>query len=518
MNGTDGRPGWRFGGLRRSGAAGAGAMLVVGISFAAVAASSAHPCGAVSSPTTVVSSPSTVVSPPTTLASSPTTMRLSSPVTLTSPVTSALTPVVLRPCFAGLPSLKPALSGVLGADAWGNNASGELDDGTNVNRKLPVVSVGLAGISAMSVGAVHSLALRADGTVVSWGHNKSGELGNGTVADSWAPVVVKGLSSVRSVAAGTSFSLAVRSDGAVFGWGNNQSGELGDGSATNRSTPVPVVGLGSGSGVIAVAAGGAFSLALKADGTVLAWGNNASGELGDGTAPNDHLTPVPVVGLGAGSGVVQLAAGASSGLALRSNGAVLGWGNNQSGEVGDGTTTDRSAPVPVLSLGSGSGVRKVVAGGAFSLALRSNGTVSAWGNNATGELGDGTAPTDHATPVSVAGVSSAVDIAAGRGHGLALLSNGTVMAWGDNNLGQLGDGTNTQHHTPVKVTTPHGLAVFAGGDHSHAVLGTASSGSGGGNGGSSGGSGGGGSGGGSGAQIPLSGPARTGRGNPSVTG
>src|SRR5262249_45079952 len=163
---------------------------------------------------------------------------------------------------------------------------------------LPVSSVGLSGVTAMSAGAVHGLAIRSDGTVVSWGHNKSGELGNATVTDSWTPVAVKGLSNIRAVSAGTSFSLALRADGPVFGWGNNQSGEVGDGTTTDRLVPVPVVGLGPGSGVVAVAAGGAFSLALKSDGTVLAWGNNASGELGHGDAPTDHLTPVGVAGLG----------------------------------------------------------------------------------------------------------------------------------------------------------------------------------------------------------------------------
>ena len=408
---------------------------------------------------------------------------------------------------------------MLGVAAWGNNASGELDDATNVNRTAPVQSVGLTGIRGMSVGAVHGLAIRADGTVVAWGHNRSGQLGNGTTTDSFTPVAVSGLSNVRAIAAGSSFSLAVRADGAVFAWGNNASGELGDGNTADRATPVPVVGLGAGSGVIDVAAGGAHALALKADGTVLAWGNNASGQLGDGTAPADQLTPVKVTGLGAGSGVVQVSAGGAFSLALRSSGAVLAWGNNASGELGDGTTIDRARPVSVPALGPGSGVRKVAAGGAFSLALRSNGTVSAWGNNATGELGDGTAPADHATPVFVTGVSSAIDIGAGRGHGLALLRAGSVVAWGDNNLGQIGDGTTAQRHTPVDVTTAHALGVLVGGDHSHALLGAAAGG-GGGSGGDNGGGGGGGSSatGGGGTPIPQSGPARTGRGNPSVTG
>src|SRR5437879_8895689 len=131
----------------------------------------------------------------------------------------------------------------------------------------------------------------------------------------------------------------------------------------------------------------------------------ASGERGGGAAPTAHATPVPVTGLGPGSGVVAVAAGSSHALALKSNGAVLAWGNNASGELGDGSApTDHATPVSVSGLGPGSGVVKIAAGVAFSLALKSDGTVLAWGNNASGELGDGSAPTGHATPVSVSGL------------------------------------------------------------------------------------------------------------------
>src|SRR5205807_221649 len=135
-------------------------------------------------------------------------------------------------------------------------------------------------------------------------------------------------------------------------WGNNASGELGDGSApTDHATPVSVAGLGPGSGVVKIAAGTGFSLALKSDGTVLAWGNNASGELGDGSAPTGHPTPVPVSGLGAGSGVVKIVAGGASAYALRSSGGVLAWGNNAVGELGNGgAPVDAHTPVTVSAL------------------------------------------------------------------------------------------------------------------------------------------------------------------------
>jgi alpha-tubulin suppressor-like RCC1 family protein len=364
------------------------------------------------------------------------------------------------------------------AYGWGNNASGELADGTTTSPRLtPVPMTGLAEATAMSVGAVHGLAV-VGGSVLAWGHNRSGQLGDGTTVDHATPAPVAGLSNVALVAAGNAFSLAMLADGTVMAWGNNASGQLGDGSApTDQHTPVPVAGLGPGSGVVAIAAGESASFALLANGAVLAWGHNRSGELGDGSAPTDQHTPVQVAGLGPGSGVVAIAAGGTFSLALRSDGTVLAWGNNASGELGDGSApTDHATPVPVAGLGPGSNVIAIVAGGASSFALRSDGTLLAWGNNKSGELGDGAAPADQHVPEIVPGLAGIVDIAAGDSHAIAVDGSGAVVAWGDNAFGQLGDGTTTRRAAPVPVTglgAGSGVsAVFAAGNHSHALTGT----------------------------------------------
>jgi alpha-tubulin suppressor-like RCC1 family protein len=364
-----------------------------------------------------------------------------------------------------------------GAYGWGNNQTGEVADGTTVTRLTPVKSVGLNNALTMSVGEEHGLALLRDGSVVAWGHNRSGQLGNGTTNDSHAPVAVHGLPSVKAIAAGDSFSMALASSGAVLAWGKNRSGELGHGdSPTDHSTPVPVVGLGAGSGVIALAGGNSHALALKGDGSVLAWGNNESGQLGNGAAPTDSATPVHVHGLGPGSGVVQIAAGGASSFALKGDGTVLAWGNNHSGQAGDASMpTDHPTPVQVKGLGPGSGVIKVVAGFSSAYALKRDGTVVAWGNNRKGETGSGDAPKVHPTPVPVVGLSGIIDIAAGWQHGLALAGNGALYSWGDNALGQLGTGNTTARSRPEGVAgfgVGSGvLAVYAGGFHSHILVG-----------------------------------------------
>ena len=217
--------------------------------------------------------------------------------------------VVVAACLA---TTAPSSSGASlppGVIGWGNNATGELADGTTVNRLTPVAMLGVATPTVMSVGEVHGLAVTG-GQLVAWGHNRSGQLGDGSNDDRTTPVPVVGISDVRSVAAGNAFSVAVSADGSVHAWGNNASGQLGDGAPpTDHNTPVGVANLGVASGVVAVAAGDAHALALKSDGSVVAWGHNASGQLGDGTAPNDHSTPVAVAGLGPGSGVAAIAAG-----------------------------------------------------------------------------------------------------------------------------------------------------------------------------------------------------------------
>lgn len=355
--------------------------------------------------------------------------------------------------------------------AWGSNTDGQLGDGTRVLKRLPVPvdnSGPLAGRSviALSAGISHSLALCADGKMLAWGSGSSGTLGTGGFVVSSTPVEVDTTGvlagkTVSSISAGFNFNHALCSDGTLVAWGDNRYGQIGDGTEdVNRFGPVAVDTSGAlaGKRVIAVSGGSSYALALCSDGTVVSWGANFYGELGV-TPQKSYRSPVAVdrTGVLAGKTVVAISAGGFHALALCSDGTLASWGWNDAGQLGNNTTTNSLVPVAVNRSGvlAGKTIIEISASDNHSMVLCSDGTLAAWGANYGGQLGDNST-TNRRVPVAVnrsgllAG-KTVTRIATARGHSLALCSDGTLAAWGSNSDGQLGTGTTASSPVPVAV-------------------------------------------------------------------
>jgi hypothetical protein len=350
------------------------------------------------------------------------------------------------------PSLSPILP-LENAWAFGLNSYGQIGDDSLVNRSSPVSVVG--GFSdwiSASAGNYHNVAVRANGTVWAWGRNTNGELGEDSITQRSSPVsVVGGFSDWISASAGRSHSLGVRANGTVWAWGNNGFGRLGDGIIISRSSPVSVVG--GFTDWISASAGGSHSVAVRANGSLWAWGYNAQGRLGDGTITS-RSSPVSVVG--GFTDWISASAGTFHSLGVRANGSLWAWGSNgttvfvnTAGRLGDGTTISRSSPVSVV--GGFTDWISASAGDEHSLGVRANGSLWAWGNNGSGRLGDGTTIL-RSSPVSVVGgFSDWVSASAGRSHSLSVRANGTVWAWGNGGVGRLGNGITFNRSSPVSV-------------------------------------------------------------------
>jgi hypothetical protein len=345
--------------------------------------------------------------------------------------------------------------------------------GALVASTLLAAPLALATSQVAENGSLSSL-----GLAWGWGVNGFGELGNGAYGDGShaAPIRARTPGPVVAVAAGGFHSLALTPSGGVWSWGRNDVGQLGTGplaGGLDRSgTPMRVAGLPA---ILAVAAGLDHSLVLAHDGSVWAWGHNAWGQVGTGAATTDGCDCVPVPARvvdpndasGVLTGVVAVAAGDYHSLALKGDGSVWAWGYNDVGELGDRHTGyGRYSAVPVRVFGL-AGVRAIGAGGYHSLAVTGDGRVWAWGHNTYGELGNGRTTCNicaNWAPSRVRGLAGATAATGGLWYSLALKADGTAWAWGNNDQGQLGDGSRQQHLTPVRVRTTVRFAALSAGE------------------------------------------------------
>ena len=307
----------------------------------------------------------------------------------------------------------------------------------------------------------YNLALDSTGTLYSWGGNGDGVLGNGSTTDDDTPTVVAGLPPVSHIACGGHWVAVVDTFGHIWTWGRGTKGEMADATYNSYSRPHEVPGVSTAAGV---AAGGGAAVAFLTDGSVITWGRNNDGELGTGTSNPDANVPVPVPGL---TKVIQVSHSWRTVSAIDSSGALWVWGFTGFGQRGDGTSpTVTSTPIQVrlplpaveASVGGGFGINGHV------LALLNDGSVWAWGNNEKGQVGDGTTGTAVLRPVRVPIAAAVREVGTGAWYSAAVTNKGKVIIWGDNSLGELGDGSTNPSYSdvPVRLTTLPGPVTALG--------------------------------------------------------
>jgi alpha-tubulin suppressor-like RCC1 family protein len=290
----------------------------------------------------------------------------------------------------------------------------------------------------MGGGETHSAGIQSDGTLWAWGGNGSGELGQGDVINRTPPTRIGSDSNWRSLTTGRYHNFGIRDDSSLWAWGNNENGQLGLGHTTNQISPVQIVG---GAGWKTVAASQQHSLGIRVDGTLWAWGNNGIGQLGTGDLVN-RTSPVQV---DPGSWRA-VATGYTHNLAIKSDGTLWAWGYNGSGQVGDGSSSNwRTTPIQISQ---DTNWTSISGGAEHSLAVRADGTLWAWGRNLEGQLGLGSLSTSQNTPIQVGLDRDWSEVVAGQRHGMAIKSDGSLWAWGQNDHARLGNANLAAVSTP----------------------------------------------------------------------
>lgn len=372
------------------------------------------------------------------------------------------------------------------ASCWGSNASGQLGHAQATSpRTIPESVDTLTDAVGISAGELHTCAVRANGRVSCWGSNGSGQLGSagGTAL---SPREVPGLADVVVVSGGRLHSCARVADGTARCWGDNSDRQLGQIGSTNEPSPATVIQGLSPDGpaplrnVEAIAAGRQHTCAALVNDSIVCWGNNNVGQLGNGAAPDEPLL-LAFMPQSAGSiSGRHIVAGSAHVCARRADGTAACWGSNSVGQLGNpgaGELSTTAVPVSnAAGTGNLTGVTGLAGGGAHTCAVKIDGTVACWGADGSGQLGDDAALAGKDRPVPVVGLTGAIAVVAGSAHTCSLRANGSVACWGENSLGQLGNGNRIDQRTPVAVVGPGGtgvlgnvVALAAGQDHTCAL-------------------------------------------------
>ena len=336
--------------------------------------------------------------------------------------------------------------------AWGANTYGQLGDATTANRNSPIRVATNYNWAFVSAGLNHTMAIRTDGSLWGWGNNAWHQLGDDTNKNRNSPVRIGTDYGWAFVSAGANHTVAIKTDGSLWAWGSNAWYQLGDDTSENRNSPVRI---GTDYDWAYASAGWNHTAAVRKDASLWAWGNNSGGQFGS-TAIRYSRVPRQVgharnwASVSAGGDFVRETGHT---LAIRADGSLWAGGNNYVGQLGDGSRTQRTLPTRI---GRYTNWASVSTGSHHTVAVRADGTLWAWGNNADGLLGDGTRIL-RTSPVQIGTARNWVSVSASYGHTVAIREDGSLWAWGENQYGQLGNGTVAQRSffpVPIVPATP----------------------------------------------------------------
>ncbi|MBI5646651.1 MAG: T9SS type A sorting domain-containing protein [Ignavibacteriae bacterium] len=342
--------------------------------------------------------------------------------------------------------------------SWGYNSNGQLGNNTTANTSSPGQIGSNVNWAFVSCGSRYTLAISTDGSLYAWGNNGSGQLGDGTQQNRSTPVLIG--TGYVSVACGAQHTLAIKTDGSLWAWGHNAYGQLGINNAIWQYSPTRV---GNDVDWSSVACGDYHSLAIKNDGSLWAWGRNSLGQLGIHSTTSQSV-PTRV---GYDYNWASISAGDNHTVAIKTNGGLYAWGHNAYGQLGDNSTDTRLWPVQI---GQDLNWATVSCGLYHTLAIRNDGSLWAWGNGSYGQLGIGSTPSAQLYTERVGNESNWASVACGDYHSLAIKTNGTLWAWGNDYAGQMGDGNTQQNdrYSPGQVGTATDWGAIAAG-YAHSV-------------------------------------------------
>jgi alpha-tubulin suppressor-like RCC1 family protein len=329
---------------------------------------------------------------------------------------------------------------------WGRNTFGQLGDNTIVNKSSPVQTIaGGTNWKLVGCGQYHIAAIKTDGTLWTWGFNSYGQLGDNTTVAKSSPVqTIAGGTNWKQVGCGRYHIAAIKTDGTLWLWGLNNYGQLGDNTAVAKSSPVQTISAGTNWKLVGCGLG--HTAAIKTDGTLWTWGRNNYGQLGDNTAVNKSS---PVQTISAGTNWKLVGCGQYHTAAIKTDGTLWTWGQNNGCQLGDNTTVAKSSPVQTIA--GGTNWKQVSSGAQHTAAIKTDGTLWTWGQNNGCQLGDNTAVAKSSPVQTIAAGTNWKLVGCGNFHTAAIKTDGTLWTWGLNQFGQLGDNTAVTKSSPVQT-------------------------------------------------------------------